>query len=511
MTTHLIITGQLKARTAIHIGSGQGNDLTDALIRRNGAGEPIIPGTAIAGALRAMLTRLAPNLGGGECNALKANKDERDKTCDCLVCNLFGNLNPKDENGNQARASRLYVFDAILNQTFEVSETSKVSAPTTIRDGVGINRTTRTAADTAKFDLEVLPAGTIFNLHLELRSYHDEGKITDLDRQLLAIALSEWIKGRAWLGGRVARGLGGVTLGNLEIIERDLNDKDQLMAFLKSDNPWVDEAGDAGWLKTYLASARTQVQPSFEDNPAITRRWIQAEFTLKATGPLVANDTTAATVSGFDHAPLMVGLDTWRTPVLTGASLRGVIRSHAERVARTLATVQVNGIHKDKSEEERRELGRQDFVSQCPACDPLVSRSDQTKAPLQSCSSLLSPAERKAIEEGEAIEDKLCLACQLFGSTLYGSRLIVEDAILEGKPNYKMLDFLAIDRFTGGGADGAKFDALVLWQPQFKARLYLENPQEFMPGNRMAYPGENSADNRAAVIEYLKTLGSAQE
>jgi CRISPR/Cas system CSM-associated protein Csm3 (group 7 of RAMP superfamily) len=477
MTTHLIITGQLKARTAIHIGSGNSNDLTDALIRRNGAGEPIIPGTAIAGALRSLLTRLAPNLQIDSdsqaqtiCNILCDDLEVRKQTCTCVVCQLLGNLNPKDEDDTNARASRLYVFDACLaNQISEVLETSEIS--TTIRDGVGINRATRTAADTAKFDLEVLPRGTAFSLRLELRSYHPGDPIKDIDRELLAIALSEWQADRVWLGGRVARGLGGFKLENLKVIERDLNDKDQLMAFLRQDNPWDDETGDTDWLDKYLVEVRQRVKISIDDNPAITRRWICAEFTLKATGPFVVNDTTSSIISGFDHAPLTLGLDNWRTPILSGASLRGVIRSHAEKIARTLATLQVET--------------KDEFLQRCPACDPLASRSgkDRPHLPLESCSSLLAPSERQEIEEGAEVDDKLCLACRLFGSTLYGSRLIVEDAVcLDEKPDYKILDLLAIDRFTGGGADGAKFDALVLWQPRFKARLYLENPQAWELG-----------------------------
>jgi cytochrome c len=35
---------------------------------------------------------------------------------------------------------------------------------------------------------------------------------------------------------------------------------------------------------------------------------------------------------------------------------------------------------------------------------------------------------------------------------------------------------------------------------------YLENPRKFMPGNRMAFPGLPSAQERADVIAYLKTL-----
>ncbi len=497
MTTHLIITGILTARTAVHIGSGNSNSLTDALIRRNGAGEPIIPGTAIAGALRAMLTRLAPNLQIDNrktlCDVLKlpepkkqpANEERgKSKPCGCIVCQLFGDIKPTDETDDSiARASRLYVFDAVLNQTFEVLETSKVLPATTVRDGVGINRTTGAAAEAVKFDLEVLPQGTTFVLRLELRNY--TGDDLALDKQLLAVALSEWQDGRAWLGGRVAQGLGGFKLENLKIIERDLNDKDQLMTFLRHDNPWDDETGDTNWVDKYLAEARRQVKSSTVDNPAITRRWIQAEFTLQATGPLVANDTTASVISGFDHAPLLLGLDSWRKPVLTGASLRGVIRSHAEKIARTLTTIQVSSLYIDKPEKEQSKLRRQAFVAQCPACDPLASRRPGGEAvALESCDSLLkqlAPDKKKEIEErGDVEDEQLCLACHLFGSTRRGSRLIVEDAcFMDENPDYKMLDFLAIDRFTSGGADGAKFDALVLWKPHFRAQLYLENPQEW--------------------------------
>jgi len=45
-----------------------------------------------------------------------------------------------------------------------------------------------------------------------------------------------------------------------------------------------------------------------------------------------------------------------------------------------------------------------------------------------------------------------------------------------------MQDFLAIDRFTGGGRNNAKFDVLALWQPRFTARLRLENPQPWELG-----------------------------
>lgn len=104
---------------------------------------------------------------------------------------------------------------------------------------------------------------------------------------------------------------------------------------------------------------------------------------------------------------------------------------------------------------------------------------------MASCNSFiktLSKDERSELDRLGA-EQKLCLACYLFGSPWNGSRLRVEDAPFVGtQVTTKVLDFLAIDRFTGGGRDTAKFDAVVLWRPKFRARLLLENPEPWELG-----------------------------
>ena len=35
---------------------------------------------------------------------------------------------------------------------------------------------------------------------------------------------------------------------------------------------------------------------------------------------------------------------------------------------------------------------------------------------------------------------------------------------------------------------------------------FIENPQKFIPGNRMAYVGERNAERRQAIVDFLKTL-----
>jgi CRISPR/Cas system CSM-associated protein Csm3 (group 7 of RAMP superfamily) len=455
--TYSVITGRLVARTAVHVGSGEGTGTTDALIRRDAAGNALIPGTAIAGALRALLTRLAPRLGSPVCHVMTGASTP----CDCAVCRLFGDANPSDEGDTLSQASHILVFNAKLDG----------SSGTVIRDGVGINRATGTAAraGAVKFDLEVLPAGAAFDLRIELRGTSPE------DEQLLAVALAEWCAGRAWLGGRVARGLGAFSLRELSYAARDLDEPSELMAFLCAPEPWVAARQVPGWLNARLDEARAQpVAAAGDDHPSVVRCWVSFEGTLQAEGLLLSSDATVAGKAGFDNAPLLAQVGDWDHPLLSGAGLRGAIRSHAERIARTLATLQAQ----DGAA----------FRQACPACDPTARRlrkdvPSSELPPLESCDSLLLYEVGKSGNDPVEAE-QMCLACQLFGSPRFGSRLVVEDAPYAGSapPAYKMVDFLAIDRFTGGGADKRKFDALALWKPAFTLRLHLDNPQPWELG-----------------------------
>jgi CRISPR/Cas system CSM-associated protein Csm3 (group 7 of RAMP superfamily) len=488
-------TGTLEARTAVHVGSGEGSEVADLLLRRDAAGNIVIPGTAIAGALRALLTRLAPRFKGVEvCRALwpgEARDKVKNKGCGCAVCRLMGDVEPSDEGEERVAASRLLVFNARL---------LKGELPM-IRDSVGIDRGTGAAArrTAAKYDLEVIPAGARFELRVELRE-PPEGGTPETDERLLAAALGEWRARRLALGGDVGRGLGAFDLTGLHYYERDLDTPDALMAFLRADKPW--EFAEDGlpshvqevtsqlwqWLKEtdiegmaeVLDQAWKRIQGECKETISraripVTTGWAAWEFTLQAKGPFLTHDTTTAGLRGFDHAPLLSKMDDWQHPVLSGSSLRGVLRSHAERIARTLASHQAKAMN---------DAAVDHFLRHCPACDPLARRLEATDChtALESCDSLLH-YEVGHPENKEAQREDLCLACQLFGSARNGSRLRVEDApFTGGKPVYKMLDFLAVDRFTGGGAEHLKFDALALWKPAFKVRLWLEDPADWELG-----------------------------
>lgn len=448
-----VITATITTCTALHLGTGDNSDLTDAKIRRDSKGRPFIPGTSIAGVLRTLLTRLALGLQEEPCNALRRGV-KGESFCKCIVCRLLGDINPKDDEGSESNASRLLVFNAPLLE--EVP-------PSLIRDGVGIERSTGAAArqGAVKFDLEVLPPGISFFLRMELR---DNEELSTKEEKLLAAGLAEWKAGRLYLGGRRSQGMGSFILHNLEFKKMAMETAEEVLEYLKNDRPWESSLVQRGWLEDHIKSIHFSKSKERE----ATSCWFSLEGTLQGEGPLLCNDTSIATSSGLDHAPLLATWNDWGNPLLPGSSLRGVLRSHAESIARTMVTLKVNT--------------KKDFLSQCPTCDPqLRDYEKERRLPLESCDSLL----RK--NDVEELDPPLCLSCTLFGSSQNGSRLIVEDATYnkldeQDKPVFKLMDFLAIDRFTGGGADGFKFDALALWDPSFTIKIHLEDPRPWELG-----------------------------
>ncbi len=76
---------------------------------------------------------------------------------------------------------------------------------------------------------------------------------------------------------------------------------------------------------------------------------------------------------------------------------------------------------------------------------------------------------------------------RLFGVTGYAARLKLKEPmeIQQKRPNNQfgyaetyLQDFVAIDRFTGGAANEAKFEAITVWKPIFKICLVVDTPEE---------------------------------
>jgi len=157
---------------------------------------------------------------------------------------------------------------------------------------------------------------------------------------------------------------------------------------------------------------------------------------IHVEGPVLIKSGLAQ-VSGPDMAWVRVFRNGREEVYLPGSSLKGVLRSHAERIARTL-----------KAE---------------AACDPFGDTS---------CSRIF---DKKKPGTTEAYRDS-CLICKLFGSTGFAGRLATTDAYAVGMPSEPVQrDGVGIDRFTGGAAHGAKFELEVITEGAFATTLHLRN------------------------------------
>jgi len=146
-----------------------------------------------------------------------------------------------------------------------------------------------------------------------------------------------------------------------------------------------------------------------------------------------------------------------RTVYLPGSSLKGVLRSHSERICRTLGVFCCNPFESDKNSSSRF-CGLREYDKEKPAdkWTPKVYRES-------------------------------CRVCQTFGSTQLASRLFITDAY----PPVDKYDVtmqtqertsVGIDRLTGGSKEGALFNFEVVVQGAFEAELTFSNCQLWQLG-----------------------------
>lgn len=135
------------------------------------------------------------------------------------------------------------------------------------------------------------------------------------------------------------------------------------------------------------------------------------------------------------------------TVYIPGASLKGVIRSHAERIIRTVIG-------------EGPEICC-DLFDQQQACGNRISTEQPTAAQYK----------------------ELCLACKLFGHMIQASRLATRDAypLDPGAVRLETRYGVAIDRRSGGVAVGP-FELEVATSGQFATRLHLHNFERWQVG-----------------------------
>lgn len=305
--SRLRIRGKLVAETPLHVGGFGESPDTDLPLAQNGRGEWYVPGTSIAGTLRSQCER---NFGAALTDSLFAwRARETDK-------------NQKAEELEQRKhASFVLIEDAIIeNAEDAVSE---------IRDGVGIDRFYGVAAEKAKFDRAILPRGTRLNfvMTVEIAENQNPNQSKAIVRQLLE-ALT---KSRVRFGAAKTRGLGRMKLKDCKIKEEEFKGFDAIIRLLKDGN---EEKRLVDWRNVFESSLseeeKTELGKLRRDQPQLS-----IELTWKSRLPVMVK--AGYDGIGVDMLPLTSSVDKGKVAlVLPGSSIKGVLRSHAERIIRTV-------------------------------------------------------------------------------------------------------------------------------------------------------------------------------
>lgn len=177
-------------------------------------------------------------------------------------------------------------------------------------------------------------------------------------------------------------------------------------------------------------------------------------------GPVLIKSGTAS-ISGPDMAFVRVWRNGEPEVYLPGSSLKGVLRSHAERIARTLNPSAAC----DPFEKEEGAI----FCGEC--FEQIKKGKKNIPGHLQ-----LPDPRRETQKLNRRIYADSCPICRLFGSTWYAGRLATADAYAVGRsPKPQQRDGVGIDRFTGGAAPGVKYDLEVITEGCFETTLHLRN------------------------------------
>lgn len=419
ITERVHIGGKLVLQTPAHFGSGQaqGDALVDmTLLMDEVDGRALILGSTIAGALR---NYLRERLRG-------YFKPELKEDADSAIAVLFGPVRESKEVTDQ---SLLIVDDALADKQ-----------GTTLRDGVRIDPATATAwiketkdpegkmrKEGGKFDIELLQAGSTFDLHLELAL--TDKRQADVVLPYVAAALEGLEKGEIRLGARKRRGYGKCQVRSWTVSRYELTDPADLCAWLNTPAHEHRPDADCGPIAQALGT-------SADTTDARERFAIQATFSLAGSSLLIRSGFGRADVGpDMEH---LHALDEHgkRVPVISGTSWAGVIRHRALRIANTIA---------DGDKEAEGQAGE------------IVNRLFGWMPEGQSNGEGGSQAEE---ETGQASKVTLDETAIVNGQSLYQTRV-------------------RIDRFTGGAYEGALFEQAPVYGKQdtmVDLRLQVRDP-----------------------------------
>ncbi|GIW82520.1 MAG: hypothetical protein KatS3mg105_4327 [Gemmatales bacterium] len=189
------------------------------------------------------------------------------------------------------------------------------------------------------------------------------------------------------------------------------------------------------------------------------RKWLcQADVTVRLhpIDPILIK-SGYATLDGPDMVPVSTLRDGKKTYFFPGSSLKGVLRSHFERIARTLRPGSVCLPYYDPKREDKFEI-------------PVPEEQESYGCGFR------KPSDGRKDSSATAYHES-CAACRLFGSLRFAGRFSIGDAYpLPGQePKAGQRNGVGIDRFTGGTVHGVLFDLMVVEGGVFETAIRVIN------------------------------------
>lgn len=285
--------GELVLDAPLLIGDGgeDDSDQKDVHVLRNKQGIPYIPGTSLAGVLRAFIAEDMP-----QATAL-----------------LFGTEHDNSSSSGELQSS-LSLYDVKLS-----------NAEIIVRDGVSISDVTGVALALHKYDYEAVDRGAhgILQLEFTLRGIHAEHK--DIIEPALT-KLGQRLLGGFYVGAHSMKGFGKVHLKNLTVDCYDFTKPQDVLAWL---NP---ERQPATGHETYTdeQAERTYAAADFV---------VDAQFALQHS--LIVRDydqdlRNAASPDAETSLSAVMKKDSRGNYIIPGTSLKGVLRHRAGYILRAL-------------------------------------------------------------------------------------------------------------------------------------------------------------------------------
>ncbi len=434
------ITGELKVRSVngqdggpLHLGApSEQADYVDRLVYRDSLDYPVLAGTSLCGVMAEMARA-----------SLRAAGATQPEAHPAFIA-LFGSARGKHKKEGQE--SRLKVFNTRLKKSEAL-----------VRDRNGINRERGSADYKRLFHEEVIDGAWSFPVIMDLT---ETGPRTDeeqknginfdpdtLARRLLFDILCLFEAGWTNIGGNSSIGYGRFKLDNSFVKIWDRTEPAQILAFAK--DRW--EANDKNDKPVFPSKP---IKSVFDSNNVINVNnkgnicpsdRIRFHCTLRPLEPLLIKTGYTAEVCNSigskraEEEELKLKyktvdqefavdagfcLNAYKQPYVPGSSLRGVMRSRAEYVVRTIVNNDRSAWNLQYAQEQGEKFSK-----------------------------------LKRYEE----DDVECLVSRIFGFSGLGGRILFSDAIPMDPSNFekgrKLIDNVALDRFSGGAADKYKFNA----------------------------------------------------